>query len=123
MRLKKLAKKEGFGEYIANPQRLEILEESEIREKRYLLIKAFSYFIDVPPTDSSKTLVDKALEYGYIDSRKALSGNRLKTWAQQKKAPEWACRSAARYLSDSGYQPETDAEKNLLEYYKGLDDE
>ena len=83
-------------------------------DNRYLLLLAISYQNKKLGNGAANTvyeLTQNAIKWGYSKPREAPKGSILNRWIQQKEAPAWATKAAARQLLGCAeYVPKTDGE-------------
>ena len=73
--------------------------------QRYRIATALPMFTVGSESVKAQRLTQHAIDRHYCDQRSMLAGTCFKNWKKNRKAPLWACQSAADLLLETDYLP------------------
>lgn len=90
------------------------MKNYNVLNKQFLLIQSYRYWIKKSDGEKARQLLETAKTKGYCELDQQLSGNKLRSWVKNERAPIWAYKACVELLLETEYQPRTNEEIEAL---------
>ena len=90
------------------------MKNYNVLNKQFLLIQSYRYWIKKSDGEKARQLLETAKAKGYCEPDQELSGNKLRSWVKNERAPIWAYKASVELLLETEYQPRTNEEIEAL---------